>query len=283
VHQRHLELARLARANQFSGNWHHALDALGKRRPRRKQTLDECITEANVYIETTEKRLQYLKDIRSHAQLLRGAVESYTSLVGRSGENAPADISERVEKDFTSGMDNDTSRLAALELRGLLRARCLGNLTGALQDFIDLQRQAQQSFCTRGEARALRLQSEILFRQSAGENARILIGARRNLNRAYKLFDDGRTLSGPDWLEKAQNREAYGTVQATLSAITGTSDQRATQAFGDALRYYQLSGLSTEVDVKRIGELMGTPAPETARPSLVCRLVFRLCGKLQSP
>src|SRR5262249_54802503 len=149
-----------------------------------------------------------------------------------------------------------------------------------LQDFIDLQKQAQKLFCTRGQARGLRLQSEILFRQSAGENAKLLLIARRNLNRADKLFDDGRTLEDADWLERAQNREAYGAVQGALSAIAGSTEDRASRAFRDALRYYQHSRLSSEVDLARIRGRLGIVKSE--QPSLICRLLFRVCGKLQS-
>jgi hypothetical protein len=267
----------------LKGGLDRALDALGGKAPRRKKSLDESIEEAQTHIETTEKRLVYLKDIRSHAQILRGAVESYNSLVRASDEKTVAEVKGSVEDDFTSAIGNETTKMAALELRGLLRARCLGNLKGALQDFIDLQRQAREVFCTRGHARALRLQSEILFRQSAGENPRLLLTARRNLNRADKLFEDGRTLDDADWMERAQNREACGDVQGALSAMAGATDERANRAFKDALRYYQLSKLSSEADLNRIRERMGTPSVAVREPNLVCRLLFRLCGSLQTP
>ena len=54
-----------------------ALNSMGDAfRPRRRSSLDETVKEASTYIEVTEKRLQYLRDLRAHAQLLRGAVRS---------------------------------------------------------------------------------------------------------------------------------------------------------------------------------------------------------------
>ena len=250
-----------------------ALDALGVEwRPRWKQGLDESIREAETYIETTETRLQYLKDIRSHAQVLRGAVRSYEWLVRRSDEAIKAEVDGSVEADFTSAIENDTTKMAALELRGLLRARRLGNLKGAYQDFVDLQTKAEELFCLRGQARALRLQSEILVRRSAGENARLLLDARRALNTADELFEDGRTLGDADWYERGQNREAYGTVQAALATLAETNHERAIKAFRDALKHYRSSKITTQSDIKRVEERMGGPPVADLRAPLLRRL-----------
>jgi hypothetical protein len=100
-----------------------ALDALGGGwRPRQKQSLDESITEAETYIETTEKRLQYLKDIRSHAQTLRGAVRSYEWLTRRSDEDTQIENDQSVEADFTLAIENATTKVATGTLQLALTA-----------------------------------------------------------------------------------------------------------------------------------------------------------------
>lgn len=228
-----------------------ALNALGDPfRPRRRRSLDEAITEADKYIKLTQKRLTYLMDIRAHAQILRGAVRN-----AEPPKRSQADISSEdklVEADFASAIEIETSRLAAAELRGLFRAR-LGNLSGALQDFRTMQVYAQDVFCTRGRARALRHEADILRRQAAGTNAALLRRARRLLNVADRLFD-GRTLGSYDWCERGLNREAYGEVQMDLATIAGASTSAAASAFNAAISYFQLAGADGAGHCERVRE-----------------------------
>jgi hypothetical protein len=228
-----------------------ALDGLaGPHRPRRVGSLDETIEEADKYIEVTEKRLKYLKDIRSHAQILRGAMQSFECMMRPCSQTESTKAQRCAEADFGEAIENDTTKLAALELRGLLRTRLGSNMPGALQDFATLHAQANQVFCTRGAARALRLQSEILFQQGGGTRLR---QARRNLNSGDKLFvADGRALGDEDWLERGRNREICGQVLAAIAEIAGSSQQPAMQAFNDAVTYYERSKLSTSEDVSRV-------------------------------
>jgi hypothetical protein len=158
--------------------------------------------------------------------------------------------------------------LAALELRGLLRQR-LGNLPGALQDFATLHDQANKVFCTRGAARALRLQSEILLGQAGGTNTTLLRRARRNLNIADGLFKDGRTLGAEDFFELGENREAYGEVQSALAAVTGTGAQQAARAFNDAIGYYERSRLGTTDDRERVKRKSGNGGGPTTGPTVL--------------
>jgi len=217
-----------------------ALNAMGDAfRPRRRRSLDEAIKEVGTYIEVTEKRLQYLHDIRAHAQLLRGAVQSAEGAPKNAQDAAKAD--DNIEADFGAAIQNHTAKSAGLELRGLLRAR-LGNLAGALQDFGQLQVHAQDVFCTRGQARALRHLATILRIQAAGSNLTLLRRARRNLNVADRLFEDGRTLGTDEWCERGHNRECYGEVQADITAVAGTSKTSALTAFNTAIVYFQRSG-----------------------------------------
>jgi hypothetical protein len=245
-----------------------ALVALaGPYRPRRKASLDETVKEVDTYIEISEKRLQYLRDIRAHAQILRGAIQSFECIRRRCDTKTSTNIDRCAEADFSEAIENDTSKLAALELRGLLRQR-LGNLTGALQDFVALHDQANKAFCTRGAARALRLQSEILLGQAGGTNTTLLRRARRNLNIADGLFKDGRTLGDEDWLELGENREAYGEVQAAMAAVAGTGAQQAERAFNDAIGYYERSRLGTTADKDRVKRKMGIGGSPTTSPTI---------------
>ena len=227
-----------------------ALNALGDAfRPRRRRSLDEAIKEVDKYIDVAEKRLQYLNDIRAHAQILRGAVRSADGPKRNRADTATDE--EKVEADFTAAIGNGTSRLAALELRGLFRAR-LGNLSGALQDFSTLQTHAQEAFCTRGQARALRHLATVLRNQGSGTNLSLLRRARRNLNIADRLFEDGRTLSTDDWCERGHNRECYGEVQADIAAVTGGSKNPALTAFNSAIAHFQLAGSAYSGDCDRV-------------------------------
>jgi hypothetical protein len=210
-------------------------------------------------------------------------VRSYGSLARRSDDSNQIESDNHVESDFTEPITNESTRLAALELRGLLRARRLGNLDGALQDFVNLQEEAGKRDDKRTEARALRLQAEILVRQGAGENARLLIDARRYLNSADKLFDDGRSLNDYDRLERAQNREAYGTVQAALAALSGTTNTRAMRACSDALKYYQSSTLTSNADLNRIHERMGVAVAALPAAGLIGRLRHLLQNLMRQP
>ncbi len=235
----------------------YALDALGRDRlgwrPRKPRSLDESIKEADSYIDVTEKRLQYLKDIRPHAQILRGADRSYDCIMRPCDDKAAANTDRCTEADFTEAIKNDTTKLAALELRGLLRVR-KGNLEGALEDFEALEARAKELFNVRAQARALRLQSEILLeqvKQLAGKNVRLLRQARRNLNNADNLFEDGRTLGNDDWLERGRNREAYGEVQAAIATAAGTDQELAKRAFKGAITNYNRSRLATSEDIAR--------------------------------
>lgn len=227
-----------------------ALNTMGDAfRPRWRRSLDEAVTEAGTYIEVTEKRLQHLRDLQAHAQLLRGAVRSAESQRRNAQDMALAE--NAIEGDFTAAVENPTSRSAGLELRGLSRAR-LGNLTGALQDFEQLRRHSQRVFCTRGQARALRHYATILRMQSAGSNRTLLRRARRNLNIADRLFEDGRNLGTDDWCERGHNRECYGEVQADLGAVAGSSVNPALTAFNTAIRYFQRA--KREGDCARVRE-----------------------------
>jgi hypothetical protein len=228
-----------------------ALNALGDAfRPRRRRSLDEAIKETDKYIEVTEKRLQYLMDIRAHAQILRGAVRS-----AEGPKRSWSDIvseDQKIEADFAAAIENETSRLAAAELRGLFRTR-LGNLSGALEDFRRMQDSAQDLYCILGHARALRHQADTLRKQAAGQNATLLRRARRILNIADHLFD-GRTLGLDDWCERGHNRESYGEVQADLATIAGTSKNPATTAFNAAISHFQLAGAGCSADCNRVRE-----------------------------
>ncbi len=243
-----------------------ALDNLGCGwRPRRKNSLDHVVKEADTHIAVTERRLEYLKHIRSHAQLLRGAVQSFECIMHPCSPPQAAHFDRCAEADFTNAIQNETTKLAALELRGLLRSR-LGNLDGALKDFEDLHDEANRTFCTLAAARALRLQSEVLFRQAEGTNSHLLRRARRSLNMGEELLKDGgRILGDADWLERARNREAYGMVQAAMAAITGSKAEQAERAFNAALGHYRNSRLATTADVerteKRIAELRPQAKP----------------------
>jgi hypothetical protein len=230
-----------------------ALNSLGNAyRPRWRRSLDETITEVNTYIDVAEKRLQYLQDIRAHAHILRGAVRSAEG-PKRNQADATSD-DQKVEADFTAAMGNATSKLAALELRGLFRAR-LGSLPGALQDFGLLQTHAQEVFHTLGHARALRYQADILRKQAAGTNPTALRRARRHLNAADRLFDkDGRILDTDDWRERGHNRECYGEVQADLAAIAGTSKKPAVDAFNAAIGHFQRAGAACSADCDRVSD-----------------------------
>ena len=235
-----------------------APDALGSQRPwrwrpRNARSLQATIREAETYIEVTEKRLQYLKDIQSHAQLLRGAISSYDCIMRACDEKAAAAADRCTEADFTEAIEIPTTKMAALELRGLLRVR-KGNLQGASQDFEALEARAKELFDARAHARALRLQSDILIsqvKQLAGRNVRLLRQARRNLNNANKLFDDGRTLVDEDWLERGRNREAYGDVQAAIATAAGTNTDLAARALREAIANYERSRLATSEDFSR--------------------------------
>jgi hypothetical protein len=236
----------------------YSLDALGGSwRPRKSRSLDESIKEADTYIEVTEKRLQYLKDIRSHAQILRGAVRSYDCIMRACDEKATANVDRCTETDFTEAIKNDTSKLAGLELRGLLRVR-KRNLEGALEDFEALEVRAKELFNVRAHARALRLHSETLIeqvKQLSGKNVKLWVKARRDLDTADALFN-GRTLDDEDRLERGRNRESCGLVYATMAAITGTGKQKAIQNFNSALNYYKHSKSATSADLARVHEQM---------------------------
>ncbi len=185
-----------------------ALNALGNPfRPRRRRSLDEAVDEVRTYIEVTERRLTYLNDVRAHAQILRGALRSAERTSKGSQQTITTD--DRIEADFAAAVRNETAKAAGLELRGLLRAR-LGNFPGALQDFAALQTHSQEVFCTRGQARALRHAATIQRTQSASDaNLTLLRRARRNLNIADRLFEDGRALGADDWCERGHNRECW--------------------------------------------------------------------------
>lgn len=227
-----------------------ALNALGDAfRPRRRRSLDEAINEVDKHIGVAEKRLQYLNDIRAHAQILRGAVRSAEDPKRNQVDAASDD--EKVEADFTAAIANGTSRLAALELRGLFRAR-LGNLSGALQDFAALQTHAQEAHCTRAQARALRHLATVLRNQGAGTNLGLLRRARRNLNIADRLFEDGRTLGTDDWCERGHIRECYGEVQADIAAVGGASKNPALNAFNAAIGHFQRVGAASAGDCQRV-------------------------------
>ena len=217
-----------------------ALNTMGDAfRPRRRRSLDEAIKEVGIYIEVTEKRLQYLQDIRAHAHLLRGAVRSAEDVSKNAQDAAKTD--DMIEADFAAAIQNQTAKSAGLELRGLLRAR-LGNLGGALQDFGQLQGHSHDLFCTRAQARAVRHLATVLRMQAAGSNLTLLRRARRNLNVADRLFEDGRTLGTDDWCERGHNRECYGEVQADIAAVAATSKSPALTAFNTAITYFQRAG-----------------------------------------
>ena len=201
--------------------------------PRSKSSLDESVSEAEKYIDVTEQRLKRLKDVRDHALLLRGAVLSYDTTTS----------DDRAEKDFTSAVENPTTKAAALELRGLLRSR-VGNLIGALEDFTQLEILANRVSDDRAKARALRLQAEIKMRQSAGTSMTPLNRAQMRLNTAKNLLDDGRTLVAEDRLELGQNRQAYGQLKEKMFTIKGGNDGNlAKQAYQEALKFYEDSCL----------------------------------------
>jgi hypothetical protein len=123
-----------------------------------------------------------------------------------------------------------------------------------LEDFEALEARAKELFNVRAQARALRLQSETLIeqvRQLAGKNVRLLRQARRNLNNADSLFEDGRTLGDDDWLERGRNREAYGEVQAAIASAAGTDQELAKRAFNGAIANYRRSRLATSEDFAR--------------------------------
>jgi hypothetical protein len=163
-----------------------ALNTLGNAfRPRRRRSLDEAIKEADTYIDLTEKRLKSLQDVRAHAHILRGAVRSAEGLPTNAQDAVASD--QKIEADFASAISNESARAAALELRGLFRGR-LGNLAGASQDFSALLSHSQQTFCVRGQARALRHLATVTRMQAARSNLTLLRRARRNLNSADRLL-----------------------------------------------------------------------------------------------
>jgi hypothetical protein len=181
--------------------------------------------------------LQYLHDIKANATLLRGAVKSADA----ETEKANGATTINVEADFTAALDNDTTRQAGLELRGLLRSR-LGNLTGALRDFEVLVENASAGSIQ--HARALRHQADALRIQAGGPKS--LRDARRLLNEPYGVFHDGRTLSDEDSLELGFNRESYGEVQAALAAHAGSDNEKAIRALNEAVGYFVSLGPSGE-------------------------------------
>jgi hypothetical protein len=251
----------------------NALDAMGERRPRSAQSLEGVINEAASHIDVTATRLQYLRELRAHARLLRGAVRGCDPLTRSDFVQTAADV--EIEDDFTAAIENKATSMAGLELRGLLRSRCLADLKGALEDFNDLEKQAKASSSVRGQARALRLQAEVLLRQGeSGERGRkqALQDARRRLIQAFGRLDDNRTLDDAHWYERGQNREAYGLVQSAFGR-----DHLARRAFNAALACYRQSNLATEADRQRINQRLGGPQQQR-RPSIVCRLALWLCG-----
>jgi hypothetical protein len=227
-----------------------ALNALGNPfRPRKLRSLDEAFKEVGEYIEITEKRLATLKDIRAHVRIFRGAARS-AELADKKLTDGTS-VEENIEADFAAGIHADTTKPAALELRGLWRSR-LGNLQGALQDFEVLQAQVRGSTSAIPRARAFRHRSDILMMQAAGANLGLLRQARRNLNVARRLFGDGRTLTPPESMECGHNRESYGEVLAALAALTGGNTQNARRAFNDALGHFQRLGAAGSRDCERV-------------------------------
>lgn len=232
-------------------NLNNALRSIaGEYRPSKRSTLSITIQEVDTAIAVTAKRLQHLNDLKAHAQLLRGVFADI--------EASPKDVPPRgttAEADFSAAREHDATRMAALELRGLLRAK-EKNYSGALQDFGQLEVEAGKTNCTRAKARALRHAADVLRYQAANSGSiATLRQARRRLNTADKLFDDGRTLGDLDWEEKALNREAYGWVLEAIAGYSETDSRRASDAFKEAkARFARMR----EGNVEHIARVDGT-------------------------
>ncbi len=211
-----------------------ALDTLaGPWRPRKESSLDETIAEADSHIALTKTRLQCLEDLRCHALLLRGTVRSCNA--GPSDD--AGSILNLSEADFTSAEACNTTKVAAIELRGMLRSR-LGNLRGAAEDFDRVAAIAATTMDVLRGARASRLKAEIKTRQSNETGTVSLDSTRTQLNSARDLLDDGRTLSSAELLELGQNRIAYGMLQERMDEVNGGRIHLARDAYSLAIDKY---------------------------------------------
>jgi hypothetical protein len=218
-----------------------ALDALGKPwRPRRKSSLDEFVKEVDSHLDVTRKRLEALEEVRAHALVLRGARRCADAVPADAEVVVPKPIADAAEKDFTAASARASARCAALEMRGLLRART-SNLDGALADFEQVETYSNDSRNVVATARAMRLQAEIYLKKAASRNAALLTNeARPRLNSAKLKIELDRALDEGDWLELALNREACGTVQAEIALIRGGTTHLARKEFDEALRNARL-------------------------------------------
>lgn len=218
-----------------------ALKSLGDPwRPKRKSSLTEAVSEVDTYIEVTKKRLEHLGSLRSHALLLRGAVQSYDCIMRDCDRLSREESDSCAEADFAAAMGTSSTQAAALELRGLLRSR-IGNFVGALEDFEALDARAAAGATPLVVARAKRLQSEVKLLQSRTGGMARLNEAQALLNWAKGILEDGRTLTQQDYLELGQNRQAYGAVKELRHSINAEGVHLARDAYQKAIEYYRKS------------------------------------------
>lgn len=212
--------------------------------PANLTSLAAVVQESEVMIGVAGARLNALHELNAHAHLVSGALASAESRM-TTDQSERAAFVERAEVHFTQAIENASTKVAALELRGLLRSR-EEQFQLAATDFAELEVACPSDEQYLIRARSHRCRGELKHMQGSrgGRNAR-LTEAQVHLGIGWDVIN-GRLaqLSSDDCFELGENQTVYGDNKLALWRRIPLAEpiHRARIAYEEAIRQFGTSG-----------------------------------------